>query len=613
MNETHVKVEVELDGQKKLTTHAHITVVQRHDWHHTFEIGLPLADLEGGETGGFTKTKNYVGKVVKISWGDPRENSSETYNQFNGIMTDISVSRHSGSAADVILRGYSPTILLEDGENTRSFSDKTLSNMVGDVTKGKSGLNVNSNPSPDTKYEFMVQYRESNYAFLTRLAVENGKWFYYDGKDLNFGSLQSQGDKIDLKLGNDINHFELGMHTKPMKFSDNIYDYINNQVIKVQSSSIAVNGLDNLGKDLQSKSDNLFNTEELAISYPFVKSQSELKEFSTAKKSAIGAGIVTISGVSYNAKLSIGKKIDITSEDSKDGKTSYGSYIITNITHFTDALGVYQNRFEAISANLTYPPYNAYVHQPICEDQPAKVVKNDDSDGHNRVKVRFYWMKDSESTPWIRVLNQYAGKSKGFLFLPEVDDQVMISFEQNNPSRPYVAGALYHGKANHGDRKDDDNYIKTIRTVSGNEIKFNDKEGEEEITIQNPDGQNEIILSLKDSGKITIKSLNKMELHAKEILIEAEEKLEMKSKDTKLEGENSVAIESQQDLSIKGASGKMETMQDLSISAGTQGELKASAGITIDGGPQTSVKASGMMELNGGGQATLKAGIVMIN
>lgn len=612
MNETHVKTEVELDGQKKLSTHAHISITERHDWHHSFEISLPLEDMEGKNQTGFSKSKEFVGKAIKISFNNPRGNG-EHFHQFNGIMTDISISRHSGSGADLVIKGYSPTILLEDGENTRSFSEKNISNIVSEVTKGKSGLEVNVNASPDIKYEFLIQYKESNYAFLTRMAAETGKWFYYDGKSLNFGNIKSAGDKLELKLGNDISNFEMGMHAKPLKFNDNYYDYINNQVIKVPSSSVNVNGLDTIGKDMQSKSDNLFSYEPLSLPNPFVKTQSELKEFSAAKKAATAAGLVTVSGVSYNPKLCIGKKVEIVSQELSGSKTSYGIYIVTSVTHFTDGLGAYQNRFEAISANLTYPPHNPYVHYPIFETQPAKVVKNDDSDGHGRVKVRFYWQKDNESTPWIRIVNQHAGKNKGFYFLPEVDDEVLVSFEQNNPSRPYVAGAMYHGKANHSDRKDSDNYIKTIRTVSGNEMKFYDKDGEEEILIQNKDGQNEIILSLKDDGKITIKSKNKMELHAKEILIEAEEKLTMKSKETSMAGQDKVAIESQKDCTIKGMNTKMETTQKLSLSAGTQAEVKANASLTLDGGPQTSVKASGMMDINGGGQASLKAGIVMIN
>jgi Rhs element Vgr protein len=608
--ETHVKVEVELDGRKKVTTLSHLTIAQRHNWHHTFELSMPLADIEGQDATGFDQSKGFIGKGIKVAIGSV--SSNETYNQFNGIITDISITRHSGTGADVVFKGYSPTILLDDGENTKCFLDTSLSQIAGEVTRGyPREVSMNTNPSPDNKFEFIMQYRETNYAFLSRLAAETGKWFYYDGKDIQFGKLNST-NKVDMKLGNDLNNFDLGLHIKPLKFVDNSYDYMNNSLVKVQSSSIQVSGLDRLGSELLNTSQQLFAKDLTALPYQKVKNQSELKDYSTAKKSAAASNLTTITGISYNPKLKIGTKIDVTSNDLEESTTNYGSFIVIGITHFADSLGVYQAKFEAVTANVTVPPVNPNVVHPICETQQAVVIDNNDPDGHGRVKVKFYWQSDSE-TPWVRIVNQHAGKNKGFQFIPEVDDEVIVGFEQNNPSRPYVMGAMYHGKASHKDRNDSDNHVKTIRTRSGNEIKFVDKDGEEEILIHNSDSQNFISLSLKDDGKITIKSKNKMELLAKEILIEAEEKLTMKSKESSLSGQQKVEILTEKDCIIKSMETKIETQANLKMSAGAQAELKASAGVTVDGGPKTVVKASGMMELNGGGQAMLKAGMVMIN
>ena len=608
--ETHVKVEIELDGRKKITTLSHLTIAQRHNWHHTFELSMPLEDIEGRDNNGFEQSKNFIGKGIKVSISNVSTN--EAYNQFNGIITDISISRHSGTGADVVFKGYSPTILLDDGENTKCFADKTISDIVGEVTKGyPRDLSIKTNPSPDTKFEFFVQYRETNYAFLTRLAEETGKWFYYDGKDVQFGKLAS-ANKVDMKLGNDLSNFDLGLHVKPLKFSDSSYDYINNSVIKVPSASIKVAGLDSLGNDLLSKSEQLFGKELNALPYQKVKNQSELKEFSTSKKSAAASNLTTISGISYNPKLKIGTKIDVTSNDLEKSTTNYGSFIIISITHFTDSLGVYQGKFEAITANITIPPSNPHAFHPTCETTPAKVTDNNDPDGHGRVKVKFYFHSDVE-TPWIRIVNHHAGKNKGFQFIPEIDDEVLVAFENNNPSRPFVMGALYHGKANHKERGDKDNLIKTIRTKSGNEIKFLDKDGEEEILIHNKDSQNHITLSLKDDGKITIRSKKKIEMYAKEILIEAEEKLTMKSKETYLEGQDKVDIKTQKDCSIKSSDTVIETQKNLTMKAGVKAELKATAGLDIDGGPKTSVKSSAMLELEGGAMAKLKGGMVMIN
>jgi len=311
--ETHVKVEIELDGRKKISSYTQLNIAQRHNWHHTFEVSLPLDDIEGKDKTGFDQTKNFIGKGIKISISS--SNGSELYNQFNGIVTDISIGRHSGTAADVVFKGYSPTILLEDGENTRCFAEKSISSIVAEVTKGyPRELSVKASPSPDTKFDFMMQYRETAYAFLTRLASETGKWFYYDGKDVQFGKLNS-ANKVDMKLGNDLSNFDLGLHVKPLKFSDSSYDYINNTVLKVASGSIKVSGLDSTGNDLLSKSEQLFSKELNAVPYQKVKNASELKEFSTTKKAAAAGNLVTIGGISHNPKIKIGTKIDVSSNE----------------------------------------------------------------------------------------------------------------------------------------------------------------------------------------------------------------------------------------------------------------------------------------------------------
>ncbi len=608
--ETHVKVEVELDGGKKLTVLNHLSIVQRLNWHHTFELSLPLADVEAQNDNGFSQSQKFVGKPIKIAIAAVK--ASDTYNQFNGIVTDISIARHGVTAADLVIRGYSPTILLDDGENTKSFFEKSISQIVSDVTGNYSDLDVNASVSPDTKFDFSVQYRETNFAFLSRLADENGKWFYYDGKKVQFGKLTSP-NKLDMQIGNDIINFDMTLRVIPLKFSDSVYDYVGNTVLKSSSSPAKVTGLDKTGDDLLNRSNQLFKQDLNAFPHFKVKAQSELKDITTSKKSALASNLVTISGATSNPWLKIGTKIDVGSNDLEKKSTSYGSFIVTSISHYADALGRYQGKFEAISANLTVPPANPQVVRPVVESQAAVVTDNADPDGYGRVKVKFFWQKDGESTPWIRLVTPHAGKNKGFQFIPEVEDEVLVGFEHYNPGRPYVLGALYHGKASHEDRKDKDNFIKTIRTVSGNEVKFYDKDGEEAILIQNESGQNQILLTLKDDGKITIKSKNKMELLAKEILIEAENKLTMKSDETTMQGKSKVDIASEQDCNMKGMNVKVESQQNLDVKAGAQGSLKATAGLVVDGGPQTSVKSSAMLELNGGAQATMKAGIVMIN
>src|SRR5690606_14287889 len=120
------------------------------------------------------------------------------------------------------------------------------------------------------------------------------------------------------------------------------------------------------------------------------------------------------------------------------------------------------------------------------------VIDNADPKNLGRVQVRFFWQSDEQNSNWLRVQTPDAGtssiveKNRGLLFVPEIDDQVMVAYEQGNPSRPYVAGSLYH-LGNSGGMAPDNN-LKSITTRSGHTIEFDDTDGKEKINIRDNGG-----------------------------------------------------------------------------------------------------------------------------
>jgi hypothetical protein len=111
----------------------------------------------------------------------------------------------------------------------------------------------------------------------------------------------------------------------------------------------------------------------------------------------------------------------------------------------------------------------------------AEVTDNADPENLGRVQVQFAWQKSrNKTTNWIRVRSLDAGssetvsKNRGFVFVPEIGDQVMVDFELGDPCRPYVSGSMFH--RNNGKGGNADNHIKTIVTRSGHTIEFDDSE-----------------------------------------------------------------------------------------------------------------------------------------
>ena len=125
----------------------------------------------------------------------------------------------------------------------------------------------------------------------------------------------------------------------------------------------------------------------------------------------------------------------------------------------------------------------------------AVVTNTSDPDGLARVKVRFPWLSDADESPWARVACLMAGASRGTYFLPEVDDEVLVAFEQGDVRLPYVVGALWNGKdlppAKNEDGRND---VRMIKSRSGHVVRLDDTNGAERIEIIDKTGKNKIVI-----------------------------------------------------------------------------------------------------------------------
>ena len=146
------------------------------------------------------------------------------------------------------------------------------------------------------------------------------------------------------------------------------------------------------------------------------------------------------------------------------------TYRVIKISHYHSGMEYY-NSFEGIPMMRTPADFdeNAFPHS---EQQPAIVKDNNDPLGMGRVRVQFLWQaKRNEMTPWIRVVQPYTGGGKGFYFVPEIGEEVLVDFEGGNAERPFVLGAHYNGEAKSG-YHNADNRIKAIHTKSGHKLIF---------------------------------------------------------------------------------------------------------------------------------------------
>jgi uncharacterized protein involved in type VI secretion and phage assembly len=142
------------------------------------------------------------------------------------------------------------------------------------------------------------------------------------------------------------------------------------------------------------------------------------------------------------------------------------------------------------------------------------VTNNQDPEKLGRVKVKFPWLSATDESHWARIATPMAGKTGSFYCLPEVDDEVLVVFEQGDPRFPYILGALWNQRDNPPEvNEDGNNNIRVIRSRSGHEIRFDDTQQNEQIIIVDKSGKNELILD-STANTITITSEKDISLSA---------------------------------------------------------------------------------------------------
>ena len=182
------------------------------------------------------------------------------------------------------------------------------------------------------------------------------------------------------------------------------------------------------------------------------------------------------------------------------------------------------------------------------------VTNNQDPDGMSRVKVKFPWLSDADESFWARVAAPMAGNQRGFYFLPEVEDEVLVAFEHGDPRFPYVVGALWNGKdAPPATNDDGKNNIRVIKSRSGHVIRLIDEDGKEKIEIIDKSTKNSVVFDTANNT-ITITTDKDIVLSAAQGTIKLDaQNIDIKSSaDTKIESGAGMDVKASAAMNIKG-------------------------------------------------------------
>jgi uncharacterized protein involved in type VI secretion and phage assembly len=243
------------------------------------------------------------------------------------------------------------------------------------------------------------------------------------------------------------------------------------------------------------------------------------------------------------------------------------------------------------------------------------VTNNQDPDNMGRVKVKYHMLDQAVESDWCRVVNFYAGKDRGNMWLPEVEDEVVLGFEHGDVNFPYVLGAVFNGKDTPPIGKNKDNDLKRLKSRSGHEFTFDDKKGNEKITLWDKARKNMIEIDVKkdkitilaETGFMDIFIKKKIHMKCEDLLVEASKSITYKSG-------GPIDVKAAKDITVKGDKAmKIEAAQKINVeSKGAAIEMKASTMLKGQAA-QFEIKASGPGKMESGGPLTIKGAIVNIN
>ena len=576
----------------------------------------------------FAVPKALIGKSLTCMiqterYDEKAELQNETL-EFEGTVFNIEVSR-SELVSEILIHvtAFSDDYILIDNNNCTAFSGNTLQEIVA-ATIEPYKFKKTIDPGFTTAIPYSVQYKESNYEFLVRLAQRYGEWLYHDGKQLVFGKLKEAPPAIQLYARTDMLNYQYSAKITHDHFVHGSANYILKTSFQKEPKDIDISSGEGLfTKELKDMSQTLYQKRNRELLHCAMLEENDADELEISVKAQyLGdkSEISVCSGSTVRADMMIGKRFTIKDFYDKDnnqtGVYDHEELFVYKIVHKAHQNGFYENEFMAISGKCEYPPYHNCDVYPVAPTQFASIYDNNDPEKLGRVRLEFIWQPPKIWTPWVRIAQPHGGINKGFYYIPEKGEEVMVGFVHGNAEKPYVIGTLYNGIdcPDKGKWYTASNDVKAIRTRNGHTIEIRDMGEDGYIRIYDNLKENYILTFSTDEKKIKLESKGNIELYAKQnIIIGAGGSIAISAggnMDTTVGINDSLYVGANQSVEIKGS--KDETIDaDYQLTSDYM-RIEANGKLEIYGS-DIDEKSKNAIKMDGGDKIDLYAAVVRIN
>jgi len=428
---------------------------------------------------------------------------------FHGIVSKFS---QTGRFGDFYM--YKATLVpsmhyLKIKQNSRIFQNQSVQDIVKQIFSEANIADdtvVFNCPNSDPM-EFCVQYRETDFDFVSRLLEEEGLYYIFEHTDIQHKIIFKAGDyahahiKGEFSIPFDINgatvenpeivsSFTLSKQIRPGKITLDDFNFEKPTAL-----------------DLTSEYED--NTDSSLEIYDYPGGYQ--RKFHGSKMAKVRLEQMAMfrekgEGQSTCPRFSPGYTFNLTRH--QDIANFEKEYLFVRVTHigrqpqifaaYESGAGFsYANQFVCIPSNVVLRP-EFRTPKPVVHGVQTAIVTGPSgeeiyTDKHGRVKVQFHWDREGQnneqSSCWIRVSQNWAGAKWGSMHIPRIGQEVIVDFIEGDPDRPIITGRVYHGENVPPYPLPANKTVSTVKSNStpggegSNELKFEDKKGEEEVYL----------------------------------------------------------------------------------------------------------------------------------
>jgi Rhs element Vgr protein len=526
------------------------------------------------------------GKKIRIEAGYGNDENPI----FEGMVINhcFTVGEGNDARLEVECRDYAfPSTL---ARKNAVYEKKKDSDIISEIMGKYAPLSV-STDATKTKYNELVQYYATDWDFVRSRADANGLVVITEGTKMTVKKPDvSKNPKLKVTYGTDLIEFkgELSAADAQGDIDALAWNPDEQKITKVSGKKPSLNSQGNTAPDKLAKAVDV----NKYVLQTACAEESALQAWADSQR--LKAGLSRIQGYckfTGSEKAVHGETLELDGLGARFNGTAYIGYVEHEIRHgeWTTTAGLGLSA-ENITENpdVSAPPVSGLL--PGMEGlHIGKVTKLDgDPTNSNKIQVEIPILGDKSNKVWARLNNFWANNGYGSFFIPEVGDELVIGFFNNDPSYPVILGSLYSSKQKPPYEITKENNIQAFVTKSKIKVELNDKD--KMITLETP-AKNTAIISDKDKS-ITLKD-------------ESGNKIVMEK--------GGITIESAKDLTLK-------AKMNVKIEAGTNFDAQAKSNLTLKGlkieasaNTELAMKGTAKAEISAAGQTIVKGAMVMIN